>query len=553
MMTLTSKWRILSSGVALVLIVSPGQRCGGQEVPRNIPGPGKARPRDSDRSIARLLQELRGRTASEPWRVARAQAQAGDAAAARATLVQALQVARDSRSLLAIAEVQGEMGDRDAALKTLLTARRPDLAEPEAGWEPAKTLSDIAALQRQLNDRVASRETFDQALRFARMLAPDQTRFAIEQIVNARADSGDLLGALDDVAKLDDLGLRFDVLAQLDVENDSVDPVALGRVLQMLDTDKVPPSTYQGVDVRKERVNGKKIEVLLRMALIHAAANEQAGTKQQLQRARRIADALQEEATRYSYLGRIAQVLVKTGAGDQARRIADGIGDTMWNRKLGLLTDIANAHAEMGDRVGSLKAWDDALAAAKTGSEKLGVLLAIAEAQLKGGNRAAWSATLDRALIAARSIKGEDQDAYPFDPVGSAVAPVAKARAEGKDISGAIRLANTIENKQIQGDALATIASLQAESGDIAGALATARSIRPPDRSAPFVSHKLDKSSALLGIIAAQARARDVTGALATTDLLTSRDERYIALLVIAEGLGPRRERERRVKVRRAP
>ena len=235
--------------------------------------------------------------------------------------------------------------------------------------------------------------------------------------------------------------------------------------------------------------------------------------------------------------------------------MAGAIGKTMWNRKLYVLTDIAEAHAETGDRAATMKAWDDALQAAETGSEKVGVLLRIAEARTKAGDRRAALGTLDRAAIAARSIKESvpPSEAGDLGPPGSAAAGIAKARAQAGDIVGAVGLAKTIPNNQVQGDALAEIAAVQAESGDIRGAFRTAASIRPPDPAQRFITHLADRTSAMMAIMAVQARAGDVAAALVTADRLDSPEVRQIAPLLIAEALARRNEPRKRAEPPHGP
>ena len=126
---------------------------------------------------------------------------------------------------------------------------------------------------------------------------------------------------------------------------------------------------------------------------------------------------------------------------------------------------------------------------------------------------------------------------------------IAVARAEAGDITGAIRLANTIKHIQVQGDALARIAAAQAASGDIKGAFETAGTIRPPDPKQGYITHLWGQWEALPEIIKAQARAGDVAGALATADRLgSSREARRWGLLDIAEGLDHRNDTGKRAQ-----
>ena len=512
-------------------------------------------PRTTDPAVAQLRREFQAWMDREPWRMARAQVQAGDPAAAQATLQRAIEHANSWRGLLAVGQVQAEMGDRDAALETLLMARNPDIAPEQPNWQDAATLAEVATAQLRLGDSKAAAETFEQALQFARKLAEGfQRKLAVEAIIKARATAGDDDGALKDVAAIADQGQRLGALSQIPLRGRNVGAEVLERILRMIDAEKTPPGGNQGFDYLKWMLNGMRINVLTELAPAQAAANDRAEAAKTLQRARQIAEAEQEEGTRYSQVGRIARALVKMGDAAEASRMAGAIGKTMWNRKLLVLTDIAEAHAETGDLAATLKAWDDALRAAETGTEKLGVLLKIAEAQAKAGDRRTALGTLDQALIAARSIKPTDPDANRFGPADFAAAQIARARASAGDVAGAIRVARTIRNNQVQGDALAAIATAQAASGDIKGAFETAGTIKPPDPTqGKFITHLADQTSALLGILAAQARAGDVAGALATADRLSLRVERSIAWIVIAEGLDQRNNAGKRAEPARGP
>jgi len=369
----------------------------------------------SDPAVARLLRELQAWD-GEPVTIARAQAQAGDPAAARATLQRAIAHASDARGLLAIEQVQAEMGDRDAALKTLLMARNSDLVGPSRALATAtisvngrverldpdlaarvtnrqipRTLPDIAIEQFRLGDRAAAKATFEQALRSARTLEPDDRRWAIVQVIAARAEAGDFDAALKDVASLAGRAERFEALTQINLRDRVVDTTVLGRILRMIDADGVPPKLPQDSILNPEE--------LLEGPLL--------------------------------------------------------------------------------------------------GRDNLQTLIAV-------------------------------------------------ARAEAGDITGAIRLANTIKHIQVQGDALAGIAAAQAASGDIKGALETAGTIRPPDPKQGLITHLRDQWDALREIAAAQARAGDVAGALATADRLGPRELRLNAWIVIAEELGRRNHAGRR-------
>jgi tetratricopeptide (TPR) repeat protein len=529
----------------------------------------------SDPAVARILRELQA-WEDEPVRMAWAQARVGDPAAARATLQRAIAHARDARGLLSIEQVQAEMGDRDAALKTLLMARNSDLVGPQpspqgpsvtgrvappdpdlaarvANREIPETLADIAIEQSKLGDRAAAEATFEQALRSARALVPDDSRMAIVNVIAARAKAGDFDGALKDVASIADRAERFEALSQINLRDRVVDTKILGRILRMIEADGVSPEFAQGSILSKAWVTSIKIEPLIAMALAQAAANDRAEAGKMLQRARQTVEALAEEDTRHHWLGQIARALVKMGDAAEASRMAGAIGKTERNWKSHILTMLAEAHADIGDPA-NRKAWDDALRAAETGNEKVRVLLKIANAQMSAGDHEAALRTLEQALVVERSMTWKELATGPLLGRDFVEARIAEVRAEAGDITGAVRLANTIKHNQVQGDALAGIAAAQAASGDIKGALETAGTIRPPDPTQGFITHLSDQWYALPKIITAQARAGDVAGALATADRLgPSREARRYALISIAEGLHQRNDPGKRAQPPRGP
>ena len=550
-------WSVTAVGV--LAIAAPGQQT-------------------ADPAIARVLRELQA-WEDDPVTMAWAQARAGDPAAARITLQRAIAQARDASGLLSIEKVQAEMGDRDAALKTLLVARNPDLVGPQprpdrrpvvdglveavkpdpdldarvAKRQIPKTLADIASEQFRLGDRAAAEATFQQALRSARTLVPHDRGWAIAYIIASRSEVGDFDAALKDVASIGDRAERFEALTQIHLGDRVIDKKILERILRMVDADGVPPELPPGSFLSKDWAIGVRISPLIAMARAQAAANDRAEAGKTLQRARQAVEALEEEDTRYGWLVSIARAMVRMGDASGASRMVGAIGKTERNWKLRLLTGIAEAHAEIGDPA-NRKAWGDALAAAETVAQKLRILFEIADAQVKAGDREAALRTLDQALVVERSMNPEDRFEIPLGNPGLVESEIAEARAEAGDITGAIRIAGTIQHIQVRGDALAGIAAAQARSGDIKGALETAEKIPSPDPKQGLITHMRGQWEALREIIKAQARAGDVAGALATADRLgSSRESRRWGLLDIAEGLHQRNDARKRTQPARGP
>jgi predicted negative regulator of RcsB-dependent stress response len=532
---------LLAAGVPVFIAVS-GPSASRADTPRPGERPAATHADAPDPALARLVRELKSHAVVEPWRMAEALVQVGDHAAARAILQRALREADEPASVLnepfslqSIAEVQSQLGDRGGALKTLLRARGAALTDPRRDWSQTERLGQIAAAQVRLSDRAAARETFQQALRFAGTLSPHDKELATREVVKAQAAAGDLDSALTTAASIPDSAQRLDALAAIDVNGTGGDKEVLGRFLRMIDAEQVPPEEFMGVDVRKGRVLALKVDVLIGTALAEARADERAGAMKSLQEAERVAATVQEPVERNLLDSRVVSALVNVGAGGEASRIAGAVGDPYF--KTLLLTVIAEARSQAGDREATLKAWSSALDSAKTSAGRYSILMRIAETQIGAKDTKSALETLRQASLAAEGIKPGDQNAGPFTSMGFETDRIAQARARAGDIGGALRMAETIKNTQVRGDTLAGIAAAQAKAGDIKGALRTAEAIRPPGPGEGFVTHLMDKNSAVLGVLSAQAEAGDVNGALFLADRLGP-NEKYVALLVIAEGVG---------------
>ena len=529
-----TRWPALLVSVVVMSVPSYGRQVGPSSSPP-IDGAPARLPRSSEPTASRLLEVVRRSAAGQPSRIgiAKALAQLGDRDGARAALQQELQFP-DGPSLMAdIAEVQAYVGDRDAALSTLLMARQACLAE-----DNPYTLGKIATAQLRLGDRVAGRDTFEQAVRSAKALEGSERAHAMQIVLRQEADADQLAAALEAAASIDDLNERIDVLSELEIERRKIDTQLAERFLRLIDIKWTPEAVDHVANWRKTYVSYYlKIDVLVALALAEASANHQARARAILQRAMRVAVALKVKSGRYRRVGQVTKALVKAGATDEATRIANTFGEKDRDIWFLLLSSIAEAHTEIGDQAAALNAWNDALQVARTGTKKLRALMEIASAQIASGDREVALRTLDEALMAAGSITDDDRDAHGLPELN--VSEIAVARARANDIIGAIQLAGSIPNTQIAGDALASIAKLQAASGDVRGALDTADMISPPNMG--MISDMSDKTGALLSIIRVQAREGDMAGALATADRLSSvRAAKYLTLMALAQGLEER-------------
>ena len=140
-----------------------------------------------------------------------------------------------------------------------------------------------------------------------------------------------------------------------------------------------------------------------------------------------VAGELKVKSGRYRYVGQITKALVKAGATGEASRIANTFGQKDRDIWFLLLSNIAEAHTEIGDQA-ALNAWTDALQVARTGTKNLRALMEIASAQIESGDREVALRTLDEALMAAGSITDDDRDAHGLPELNVSEIAVARAR-----------------------------------------------------------------------------------------------------------------------------
>jgi tetratricopeptide (TPR) repeat protein len=512
-------------------------------------GQGDAPRAKADRGVKRLAAELRGQSA-ESYRIAKALAQVGEVAAAKAMLKRAVPDAADGYDLLQIGRVQAEVSDRDAAVSTLLEARQRILSVEHPESSALRNLADVAEAQLKLGERAASEETFKRAVQFIKSVEPDKRSLAFQEIVEARAEAGDFAGAVDTAASIADVGLKVDALGEIGVRRRKIPADVLERIVRLLESiGDVPPDLHDGTDLRKGRLEELKIEARIALAQSRARADDSGGAQRLMRQARKLAQGVRDDETRSQYLWEVVTGLVRIGATDEASRLAATIQGDVGDRKILILREVAEAHEEGGDHAAAAKAWRDALPAAGSGPVRFMVLMDMARAQWKAGDGAGALRTLQDALSTlARTKASEFAGGRSDDPRLArmaedqrtrATASLAKALAEFNDVPAAIRVARSIGDKQFRCDALAHISGSQAGSGDIKGALQTAESIEPLREEERRWTHMLERDSAVLGVISAQARAGDLEGAFATADRFALPEQlRFVALIVMAEQYG---------------
>jgi tetratricopeptide (TPR) repeat protein len=130
--------------------------------------------------------------------VATAQAKAGDRAAARSTVEQAIGMAQrmqdeDSKApaLTLLAQCQAEIGERTAAKDTAAKAFQAACQVDDEGSSRALWFAEVAEVQALIGDRTAVQKTLEEALRRAREVRDSDYRSEeVRQIANAQIATG---------------------------------------------------------------------------------------------------------------------------------------------------------------------------------------------------------------------------------------------------------------------------------------------------------------------------------------------------------------------------
>jgi hypothetical protein len=107
---------------------------------------------------------------------------------------------------------------------------------------------------------------------------------------------------------------------------------------------------------------------------------------------------------------------------------------------------------------------------------------------------------------------------------------IARALADGGDVVGGLRIANSIEDVTHRSLTLADVARAQAAAGNFAGAWRTVTEFKPPG----FPGARLLLEPAAIDIAGEQARASDATGAVRSA--MEFLDERALAVALARIG-----------------
>ena len=118
-----------------------------------------------DPSLTRLINEIKKDSEFYPADAAKALAHLGEVEAAKVILGKARIVTEYPSAMLEIGKVQAELGERHAALKTMLRARQLFLREEQSDSGVAEDLTRVAKEQRKLGDLAAAEKSFEEAMR----------------------------------------------------------------------------------------------------------------------------------------------------------------------------------------------------------------------------------------------------------------------------------------------------------------------------------------------------------------------------------------------------
>jgi beta-lactamase regulating signal transducer with metallopeptidase domain/tetratricopeptide (TPR) repeat protein len=503
----------------------------------------------SDDEVLRRALELVSRTAQPDdvhalRSLARVQAEAGDRAAAMATLKRAVAVAdrspkADSKAfgLIFVARSLSARGDKAGAQETLRRAieAAPAIAGPV---EKVAALSFAAQVQAETGDRAAAEQTFAQALDLQRTLPdrdPNGSNFNLRltarlRILDALVEVGEVDKALDILAVDPDSvdgGLDSIIRGALKLKDRARARAILERLLGLTGA-----SRYPGV-----RGHGREsiAEAQAKLGDFDAA----------LGNARRIDEGDPFLTLPYLPVALIAIAKAQAAAGrhDDARALLREALEKSTERHdvggAGCAQSVAEAQAEIGDLEGatrSLEAIGDDFP-----SWKATAWIAIAEARVKANDRAAAEAALRQAAEAADRI-GPRADIGNFDAAwhrSIAYRRIAETQAKLGDFDAALRTLRDRVGDEFseRANGLNEVVDLQIAAGDLKGALRTTRALKI-DAFRAGVSAE--------AVARAQAKAGDAAGVLAWSESLAPPYVQARALVGMIRGLAERKQAERR-------
>jgi tetratricopeptide (TPR) repeat protein len=531
--------------------------------------------------------------------IAAAQAKSGDKAAAEVTFREALKIAKQpgakfsSLGRIAIAQAEAEMISNAIELASSLpnSSWKPEVIRTIAAsqamtgdvsgaletvarigdWETARGTSNIALAQARAGDYDGAMRTFQQSIQLAASEGVILQEIIEAQREAARAETGDLVGALEMAAVVQDDPRQTSILEAIAVARSNA-----GEVPRALQT------------AASLKSNFLKSRALTAIASAQIKAGDRAAAYATLQQALLSAKPIKGAQAKSIALGRVAVALAEAGRVTQALKLVADLSDNYIKadvlgtlavdqakagnmssalrivatisknpRRAKALGEMAVGQAQVGDTPGALKTVDrirsdayekaralaaiavirvkigdqsgaelyfqQALRIVEGSRDKAPILYAIAIAQTNTGDHPAARATLHKALDALR-VQDEVWKA-------AILRDIAVAQAEAGDVVGALKTASRIADvtaapgqPRLRLSAYAGIAAAQVEAGDTQGAFQTVA----------MIQNNPDKADILQGIAQAQATKGDVRAALRTVSSIKDESRNADAVTSIA-------------------
>jgi RNA polymerase sigma factor (sigma-70 family) len=413
-------------------------------------------------------------------RIASVQDRTGDAAGARKTRHEALELAKGfaagsprADALLMVARSQTEARDRAAVLETLKQAEQAVTAIEGENEKPTwlarlvtaqaiagdyegglRTLAKGGNFQGNLLQYFGNQLNTEnkQAARKAVTKALEMVKFEGERAEIQRRNG--LTGACYALAKAGDLDQALKTAPKLGKGE------AQDRGLEVIVVAQAGDGDIAGAVRTAERIQQDDVKADALVAIVHAQAKagDLTAARSTLNEVRRLAEKIQQEKNERQKGGGFRQRRVPDPRLDQFQA---GIALTQLQLgdKSGALVTAANIESDLGKAHALMRMGSNCVKAGKP-IEAREILLAASQAAQR--------------VVPAIRRGGWPRKSEKAATLGS----IARAQAKAGDVTEALRTANTIPTDQAMDDALAGIAPAQAEAGDLNGALETVARVR---------------------------------------------------------------------------
>jgi hypothetical protein len=466
-------------------------------------------------------------------RLGKAQARAGDRAAARATLGRAAAAAgaipgpeRRSEVVQLVAQALDQAGEPKAA--RALIDRLVRAAGALEGKARVHVLQRAGFGYADLKDRDAALG----ALRDALEACPDVSAvFEVQgALVSTHTRFGDYEGAIRAA------GARPEHLADVPGGLSEIHLRSVATEAAKANGKTARAALARALEVAQELPEGPRGVALKGIAEAQAEAGDLEGALQTVHDLA-VRNEMNSRDMAPAGMAKIAAAQAKAGDREGARAtlqealgLTHAIPDDNPNIKNNRFRAVAEGQAEVGDVAEALATIE---VIRDDNNERAAALTTVAKAQAQAGDQAAARATFAKAAEAARAIKPRENfgNDDPAQNTAYALLMIAKAQAEVGALGDALATARSVTIDDWRLPLLAELAAEQAKAGDFTGALKTADSI----------PHDGLKTRALADVARAQAAAGDAAGALAWAARVHSPASQAEVLLGIAEGKAARK------------